>query len=64
MKFVVLLTGEGGGCDYTIGCNMKWEKFEANSVEEAEKKVKKIIKKYDGNDVTIKHAELLRIHED
>jgi hypothetical protein len=37
--FYALIKGTGEGCDYTIGCNQTWFKFNAPSFEEAEKKV-------------------------
>lgn len=35
MRYVALFTGEGEGCDYTIGCNKSFEVFEAVSDEDA-----------------------------
>ena len=35
MKYVALLTGQGEGCDYTIGCNKNFVVFEAESPEHA-----------------------------
>ena len=34
-KFVALLTGAGEGCDYTIGCNLKFKVVEAENKDEA-----------------------------
>ena len=42
MKYVALLTGEGYGCDYTIGCNKKFEVFEAADESAALKKCKEL----------------------
>jgi hypothetical protein len=39
IKFLVLLEGYGQGCDYTIDCNKKWIWIEAESREQAIKKV-------------------------
>ena len=61
MKFVVLLTGEGGGCDYTIACNKDWKKIEANSVEDAMNQVKDMIAEY--SEPAIEHDELIEIKE-
>jgi hypothetical protein len=33
--FVVLLTGQGEGCDFTIGCNRCWRDLRAATWEEA-----------------------------
>lgn len=38
-KYLMLLIGYGEGCDYTIGCNMNYEEFEAQNNEEAIKKM-------------------------
>jgi len=35
MKFLVLYTGYGTGCDYTIDCNKTWRFMEAESMQEA-----------------------------
>lgn len=37
MKYLVLETGFGEGCDYTIGCNMRWDvvELDACTIEEA-----------------------------
>jgi len=49
MKYLALLTGKGGeGCDYTIGCNLKAEIFEAPNDDEALKKVFEEFKEYGG----------------
>lgn len=34
-KFLVLMKQSGQGCDYTIGCGIKWKHLEAPSLEEA-----------------------------
>ncbi len=34
-KFLVLMRQSGEGCDYTIGCGIKWKFLEAGTVEEA-----------------------------
>lgn len=38
-KYVVLETGVGEGCDYTIDCNKHWWFFEAKNMKEAKKRV-------------------------
>lgn len=43
MKYLILLEGHGGGCDYTIGCNKKWEFIEAGSIQDARDKVALIL---------------------
>lgn len=35
MKFLVLYTGYGQGCDYTIDCNKTWRFMEAENMQEA-----------------------------
>lgn len=35
MKFLVLYTGYGTGCDHTIDCNKTWSFMEAESMQEA-----------------------------
>ena len=50
-KYVSLIVGEGGeqaGCDYTIGCNMRWNFFEAEDMDEA--LIKSALEYYDKND--------------
>ena len=39
-KFIVLLTGRGEGCDYTIGCGYKFYFKEANSAQEVWNSIK------------------------
>lgn len=44
MKFVAIFKQHGEGCDYTIGCGMRYEIFEAASRQDAtEKLYKKIV---------------------
>jgi len=35
MRFYILTRQPGEGCDYTIGCGMRWALIEAGTVEEA-----------------------------
>lgn len=44
--FYVLLTGQGDGCDYTIGCNKKFKKLAATDREAALKEVEEICSGY------------------
>jgi len=37
-QYVALFTGNGEGCDYTIGCNKTWKMITASSKKEAEAK--------------------------
>lgn len=39
MTYLVLITGRGEGCDYTINCNLDWEFFEADSIEEVKNRI-------------------------
>ena len=39
MKFLICLKQSTEGCDYTIGCGMKFEVIEASSLEDAKEKV-------------------------
>ena len=39
MKFLVVSKMHGYGCDYTIGCGMRFDWVEAESAEEAERKI-------------------------
>lgn len=50
--FYVLLTGEGDGCDYTIGCNKNFSKLKATTLAEAEAEVDKIVGDYYGDNYT------------
>ena len=36
-EYVALITGSGIGCDYTIGCNKRWEFFEAEDMDDAKR---------------------------
>jgi len=42
-EYAVLLEQIGEGCDYTIGCGMKWEIFHAENLQEAEIMAKEIV---------------------
>jgi hypothetical protein len=46
MTFVLLLTGEGQGCDYCIDCNKTFRVFDAKGAAEAMAEVEEIIKEY------------------
>lgn len=35
MVYYALLKGKGEGCDYTIGCNMMYQKLQVNNLEDA-----------------------------
>jgi predicted RNase H-like nuclease len=50
MKYVALLTGQGEGCDHTIGCNKKFVVFEATGVSAALKECKRLWKYHGGAD--------------
>lgn len=39
MKYLVLYTGYGQGCDYTIDCNKTWSFIEAESMQDAIKEL-------------------------
>ena len=34
-NYILLMTGSGEGCDYTIGCNLRWERFSEENFHEA-----------------------------
>ncbi len=59
--FVVLLKGEGYGCDYTIGCNKTWRFLKAETMEEARKEVEKIAREY--SEPGIEKATILQVAE-
>lgn len=59
--FYVLLTGQGYGCDYTIGCNKTFKRLEAETWEEAEKEVAKICGEYSEPDIA--KARILEVTE-
>jgi hypothetical protein len=59
MKYYLLLEGHGYGCDYTIGCNLKWEIIEAESDALAAARAKEIIVDYSPD--RIKTATLVKI---
>jgi len=44
--FYVLLKGAGQGCDYTIGCNRRWLKLNAENIDAARKETKDILDGY------------------
>lgn len=33
-KFVICIEGSGGGCDYTIGCNKRFDEYSADSLDD------------------------------
>ena len=33
--YYALIKGDGEGCDYTIGCNMRWERLKATTLDAA-----------------------------
>jgi len=39
-KFYALITGDGEGCDYTIGCNVNFEELKAETWIEARAEAK------------------------
>lgn len=39
MKTYLLVRRQGGGCDYTIGCGISVSSFQAESMEDAERKI-------------------------
>ena len=42
-KYIALITGRGEGCDYTIGCNLKWREVKnVSSMAEAVDKLRSI----------------------
>jgi hypothetical protein len=40
MKYVIIFEQRGEGCDYTIGCGIKFKIIEANDLEDARNKAK------------------------
>lgn len=45
--YYALITGQGEGCDYTIGCNMRFEKLKATNISDARKECIEVFKRYD-----------------
>lgn len=60
MKYVVLMAGEGHGCDYTIDCNKTFMIFEAKDDEEAIERCKKRWEEFgtEGSEPRVKNIEL------
>mgnify|MGYP001588521004 CR=1 FL=1 len=65
MRDVALLTGEGEGCDYTIGCNRNFTVFEAADTPEALRKCKAIWEDHGGanGDPRVEGMELYAVAE-
>ena len=42
--YYVLITGIGEGCDYTIGCNMRFQKLKATNMLDARKECIELLK--------------------
>lgn len=38
-KYLVIIEGEGEGCDYTIGCNIRWDFYDAESLEDLKEQI-------------------------
>jgi hypothetical protein len=45
MKFVILLTGSGVGCDHAIDCNKTWQIVEKPTIDEAISDLKNLLNK-------------------
>jgi ssDNA-binding Zn-finger/Zn-ribbon topoisomerase 1 len=58
-KFYVLIAGKGAGCDYTIGCNMKFRELKARDWEEARDEANKI-----ADDDRIESVKLLLVNSE
>lgn len=65
MKYVALLTGQGEGCDHTIGCNKEFAVFEATGVSAALKVCKELWEDHGGADgePRVEEIELYAITE-
>jgi hypothetical protein len=48
MIYYALFHGQDEGCDYTIGCNMVYEKLKSTTIKEAKKELKERIEDYGG----------------
>jgi len=63
-KYIAYIKQDGEGCDYTIGCAQTVKRFEANSFEEAEIKLKEIIDEdYSNEEFRLEFAELFEINK-
>ena len=49
-NFIIILHGAGGGCDYTIGCNLAVFKSSARTLESMQNKVSRIVRRDFGGD--------------
>jgi hypothetical protein len=48
MIYYALLQGLGEGCDYTIGCNLRYEKLEVDNLTDAKRELNKLINNLGG----------------
>ena len=60
-SYLALIKGSGEGCDYTVGCNCRWEFLKAETKEDALKEVAEIVK-YLVSDDLIDNIELIEYH--
>ena len=63
MKYVMLITGYGQGCDYTIGCNLTWEEGEAENWEEISRRAEQIAEDYGCGEISSGGYEEERIEK-
>ncbi len=59
--FIVLLTGEGDGCDYSIDCNKTFDTLKAETWDDARIEVSKICRKY--SSPCISKAQILEVNK-
>lgn len=63
MKYKAKLIQVGEGCDYTIGCGQLVIDIDANSLEDANVKLQKIIKEEYRFEQSLKSCELYEVHD-
>ena len=51
-KFILLMMGRGVGCDYTIGCNRRWELFSKETVDDAVAKAREMVDYYGADQIS------------
>lgn len=60
MNYVVLFTGAGEGCDYTIGCNRDWQFYNCETLEELKEQINEYYDDHSGED-TIEEVEIYEV---
>lgn len=61
MTYVFCITGKGEGCDYTIGCNMKFETHELANTDDAYDKAREIFEWYGSDSNRIEAIDIYEV---